>query len=69
MEFVLCAFSNFVPIIVAMSILCWSSTCSSTDFLRMLFMLNCTLSRLFVLFIYCPVMSVLCCSRLIPVTV
>ena len=32
---------------VAISILCWSRTCSSSDFcLRMLFMLNCRMFRL-----------------------
>ena len=37
---------------VAMSIVCWSRTCSSSDFsLRMLFMLNCRMFRLFVLFV------------------
>ena len=54
----MCAFSSLVSCMVAISILCWFRTYSSSAFcVRILFVLNCGMFRLFVL-IYCPVLSV-----------
>ena len=53
---------------VAICILCWSRTFSSSAFcLRILFILSCKMFRLFVLFVFCSVLfvgyySLWCCT-------